>query len=105
MTTIDPLAARLAQLVKAQAGQGAAAATGAKAAAAPSFESLLATAIKDTVAVNHAAEATAMRGILGEASIREVVEAVTAAELGLRTASAVRDRVIAAYQDIIRMPI
>jgi flagellar hook-basal body complex protein FliE len=103
MTSIDPLAARLAQLVKAQAGQGAAATGGAV--PAVSFESLLSTAIKDTVAVNRAGEAAALRGITGEASVREVVEAVTAAELSLQTASAVRDRVIAAYQDIIRMPI
>ena len=104
MTTVDPLAARLAQLVKAQAGQGAAAAAG-RVVHAPSFESLLSTAIKDTVAVNQAAEATALRGVTGEASVRAVVEAVSAAELSLQTASAVRDRVIAAYQDIIRMPI
>ncbi|MFW5680374.1 MAG: flagellar hook-basal body complex protein FliE [Pseudomonadota bacterium] len=107
MTTIDPLAARLAQLVKAQAGQGgaASAAGGANAAAATSFESLLSTAIKDTVAVSKAAEETSLRGMTGDASVRDVVEAVTAAEVGLQTASAVRDRVIAAYQDIIRMPI
>jgi flagellar hook-basal body complex protein FliE len=104
MTTIDPLAARLAQLVKAQAGQGGAA-SAAGAAGAASFESLLSTAIKDTVAVSKAAEETSMRGMTGDASVRDVVEAITAAEVGLQTASAVRDRVISAYQDIIRMPI
>ena len=103
MTTIDPLAARLAQLVKAGAGQGAA--NLGSAGPVPSFESLLSTAIKDTIAVNQAAEATSLRGMTGDASVREVVEAVTAAEVTLQTASAVRDRVIAAYQDIIRMPI
>lgn len=105
MTTIDPLAARLAQLVKAQAGQGAASAGATGQLGTPSFESLLGAAIKDTVAVNQAAESAALRGVTGAASVREVVEAVTAAELSLQTASAVRDRVIAAYQDIIRMPI
>ncbi|TVQ36130.1 MAG: flagellar hook-basal body complex protein FliE [Geminicoccaceae bacterium] len=103
MTTIDPLAARLAHLVKAQAGQAAGASRAGNAAA--SFESLLSTAIKDTVGVHQAAEATAMRGLTGQASVREVVEAVSAAEVTLQTATAVRDRVIAAYQDIIRMPI
>ncbi len=102
MTGIDPLAARLAQLVKAQAGS-----TGAPAGAAggASFEALLSRAVKDTVGASHEAEAVAQRGVMGEASVREVVEAVGQAELGLQTASAVRDRVIAAYQDIIRMPI
>ena len=101
--TVDPLAARLAQLVKAQGQQTAQAPQGA--ATAASFESLLSSAIRDTVEINRAAEQTSMQGVLGEASKREVVEAVTQAELGLQTASAVRDRVIAAYQDIIRMPI
>jgi flagellar hook-basal body complex protein FliE len=102
MTSVDPLAARLAQLVKNQAqtpGGGEAQAAGAD------FQSLLKNAVQDTVDLNHSAETTAMKHVLGEASVREVVEAVTQAEMGLQTASAVRDRVISAYQDIIRMPI
>ena len=39
------------------------------------------------------------------ASLQEVVEAVGRAELGLQKVTAVRDRVIAAYQEILRMPI
>ncbi len=105
MTTVDPLAARLAQLVKAQSAAAAGASASANAPAAPSFEKLLSRAIEDTVSLSKEAETTAMQGILGETSVRDVVEAVTQAELGLQTASAVRDRVIAAYQDIIRMPI
>jgi len=101
MTTINPLAARLAQLVKSQA-QGIGPTPGAGGA---SFEAMLQTAIQETVATSRQAETTAMKGVLGEASVRDVVEAVTQAEMGLKTASAVRDRVIAAYQDIIRMPI
>lgn len=100
MTSIDPLAARLAQLVKIQ-GQAPADA----APLGPNFETMLAEAIRDTVATSRSAETTAARHVLGEASVRDVVEAVTRAEMGLQTASAVRDRVIAAYQDIIRMPI
>jgi flagellar hook-basal body complex protein FliE len=101
MTSVDPLAARLAQLVKTQ-GQAA----GADAAPPTSnFEAMLKAAVRDTVATSRGAETTAAQHVLGEASVREVVEAVTQAEMGLQTASAVRDRVIAAYQDIIRMPI
>jgi len=100
MTSVDPLAARLAQLVKTQGQtQGAGAAQGSN------FEMMLKEAIQDTVATSRSAETTAAEHVLGEASVREVVEAVTRAEMGLQTASAVRDRVIAAYQDIIRMPI
>ncbi len=102
MTSVDPLAARLAQLVKAQ---GQTAGPGDGASAATSFEAMLKDAVRDTVATSRSGETTAIKGVLGEASVREVVEAVTRAEMGLQTASAVRDRVIAAYQDIIRMPI
>jgi flagellar hook-basal body complex protein FliE len=101
MTAIDPLAARLAQLVKNPNRLQEVGGAG----AAPSFDTMLKTAIQDTVATSRSAETTAAKGVLGEASVREVVEAVTQAEMGLQTASAVRDRVIAAYQDIIRMPI
>jgi flagellar hook-basal body complex protein FliE len=43
--------------------------------------------------------------MVGKADLQQVVEAVTAAELGLSTVTAVRDRVVAAYQEIMRMPI
>ena len=100
MTSVDPLAVRLAQLVK---NQGAGPAAGE--APAAGFEAMLKSAIRDTVAESRQAEATAASHVVGDASVREVVEAVTQAEMGLKTASAVRDRVIAAYQQIIRMPI
>jgi flagellar hook-basal body complex protein FliE len=100
MTSVDPLAARLAQLVKNPAqAEDAGAPQGA------TFESMLKQAVRDTVATSRAAETTAAGHVVGEASVREMVEAVSRAEMGLETASAVRDRVIAAYQDIIRMPI
>ena len=37
--------------------------------------------------------------------LQDVVEAVTEAELSLQKVTAVRDRVISAYQEIMRMPI
>jgi flagellar hook-basal body complex protein FliE len=52
-----------------------------------------------------AGERIATQGLLGKAGVQEVVEAVNAAELGLQKVTAVRDRVIAAYQEIMRMPI
>ena len=61
--------------------------------------------------LEHAADAlrkgeeVATAGLLGRASTREVVEAVSAAELALRRVTAVRNRVIAAYQEIMRMQI
>ncbi len=45
------------------------------------------------------------KGIAGTADLREVVTAVTNAEVTLQTALAIRDRVIQAYKDVISMPI
>lgn len=51
------------------------------------------------------AEAASIKGIRGEASIQQVVEAVLEAERTLQTAIAVRDKVVQAYQEISRMAI
>ena len=50
-------------------------------------------------------EAKAVEALTGRASLQDVVEAVTEAELSLQKMTAVRDRVISAYQEIMRMPI
>jgi flagellar hook-basal body complex protein FliE len=46
-----------------------------------------------------------MQGIAGNANLTEVVTAVSRAQLALQTTTAVRDRVVQAYQEIMRMPI
>ena len=50
-------------------------------------------------------EDASARAVTGEAELTEVVQAVTAAEVTLETVVAVRDRMISAYQEIMRMPI
>lgn len=50
-------------------------------------------------------ETMSLKAISGKADIGEVVTAVSNAEMTLQTVTAVRDRVISAYQDILRMPI
>ena len=50
-------------------------------------------------------EAATIRAVTGRASVQEVVEAVAQAELSLQKITAVRDRVVNAYQEIMRMPI
>ncbi len=45
------------------------------------------------------------QAVTGEADLVDVVQAVNAAEVTLKTVTAVRDKVILAYQDIMRMPI
>lgn len=50
-------------------------------------------------------EAMAMKSVAGETELVDIVTAVTNAELTLQTVVAVRDRVVQAYQDVIKMPI
>jgi flagellar hook-basal body complex protein FliE len=49
-------------------------------------------------------EIASMQAVTGKADLAAVTEAVTNAQVALQTVVAVRDRVIAAYQDIIKMP-
>jgi flagellar hook-basal body complex protein FliE len=50
-------------------------------------------------------EAKSLAGVTGEADVQSVVEALAAAEMTMRTVVAVRDKVVEAYHDILRMPI
>jgi flagellar hook-basal body complex protein FliE len=50
-------------------------------------------------------EQQSTQAVAGQVDIRDVVMAVNNAEVTLQTAVAVRDKVIAAYQEIMRMPI
>jgi flagellar hook-basal body complex protein FliE len=51
------------------------------------------------------AEVSAIAGITGNVPVQQVVESVMSAEQALQTALAVRDKLIAAYQEISRMAI
>ena len=70
-----------------------------------SFGEMLKGQLDDTIQAGRLAEQKTADAVVGKADIQQVVEAVTAAELGLSTVTAVRDRVVAAYQEIMRMPI
>jgi len=50
-------------------------------------------------------EQASLAGVTGKADIAQVAAAVANADATLTTIVAVRDRVISAYQDIIKMPI
>ncbi|WP_108662718.1 flagellar hook-basal body complex protein FliE [Acuticoccus kandeliae] len=50
-------------------------------------------------------EAASIAGVNGDASVQNVVRALMTAEQQLRAAIAVRDRVVAAYQEVSRMQI
>jgi flagellar hook-basal body complex protein FliE len=70
-----------------------------------SFTDFLSEAVKDSVATIKHGEAMAAKQVAGQADIVEVVNAVNAAEITLDTVVAVRDKVVAAYQSILNMPI
>jgi flagellar hook-basal body complex protein FliE len=75
------------------------------AAGAGGFDNLLKAELQQAVGALQRSEQASIAGVTGTASIQEVVEAITAAELTLQKVTAVRDRVITAYQEIMRMPI
>ncbi len=77
----------------------------APAAAGGNFANLLKSVASEAIAQNHQAEELSKAAITGKADLREVVLAVNNAELTLETVVAVRDKVINAYSDILRMPI
>lgn len=50
-------------------------------------------------------EATARAAMTGEANIHQLIEALTSTQNAVETVAAVRDRVVEAYQEILRMPV
>lgn len=98
---IDPLSAARAYQATARANQ-AAAGGGAE---AVDFGSLVQEAIRQASQSAGAAESQAAAVAAGRGDIVEVVTAIAAAETQLQTVMAVRDQVISAYQEILRMPI
>ncbi len=73
--------------------------------AGSAFATLLRREAGAAVDALRAGEQAALDGLAGRAGVQDVVAAVSQAELGLQKVTAVRDRVIAAYQEILRMPI
>ena len=84
------------------AGSGAAAP--AKAGGAGGFADLVKSAAESSVDSLRKSEAVGLQAAVGKADLTDVVTAVSNAEVTLQTVAALRDRVIQAYQEILRMP-
>jgi flagellar hook-basal body complex protein FliE len=69
------------------------------------FGDLLRKAAENAVETLKQGEQASLQGVAGKADIAQVAAAVANADATLQTIVAVRDRVIAAYQDIIKMTI
>lgn len=75
------------------------------AAAGPSFGDVLGQAMDEAVASGVRADSASLAAASGKASVTDVVTALSNADVTLQAVVAVRDKVVAAYQDIMRMPI
>ena len=69
-----------------------------------SFSNLLKEGLQSAVDTQYKSESMKMDAITGKVDLADLVTSVNNAELSLNTVIAVRDKIIGAYQDIIRMP-
>ena len=100
---ISPLAAAKAyastqKAIGVDAGEGGGAVGG-------GFGAILKSAMSDVVTTSRTAESQMVAQVQGKAELVDVATALSAAETSLQTVMAVRDQVISAYQEIMRMPI
>ena len=86
-------------------GQSLAQPSAGPAAAAKDFLAFVKDAAEDAVKTGQKGEAMSIAGVAGKADVMDVVRAVGAAEVTLQTVVAVRDKMVNAYQELIRMPI
>lgn len=70
-----------------------------------SFGEFLDGHIADAVKTLQRSESVSAAAVAGKASAQEVVRAVMAAEMTVQTVVAIRDKMVAAYQDIMRMAV
>jgi flagellar hook-basal body complex protein FliE len=70
-----------------------------------SFADILKEGVASSINTIKAGEQMSAKAVTGQADMIDVVQAVNAAELTLQSVVALRDRMIGAYQEIMRMPI
>ncbi|ESQ74581.1 flagellar hook-basal body complex protein FliE [Asticcacaulis sp. AC402] len=78
---------------------------GGEAVSAPDFGKMLQGAMEQTLKSTGQAEHMMIQQQAGQAELIDAVTAVSSAELQLQSVIAIRDQVISAYQEIMRMPI
>lgn len=70
-----------------------------------SFGDMMSGMLDNALSTAKAGEQASAQAVAGKADINEVVMAVNNAELSLQTIVGIRDKIIGAYQEILRMPI
>jgi flagellar hook-basal body complex protein FliE len=73
--------------------------------AGPDFGAMVKEAIGSVVDAGHRSDAQAKAMAAGKANIVDVVTAVTETEVAIEALVSVRDKVIQAYEEIMKMPI
>ena len=91
-----------AQLLE-QAAKGAQSAQ--QAHTGPEFSELLSDSINSVVEAGNRSDQMAVQAVNGESNMVDVVTAIAETEVAIEGMVAVRDRVISAYEEIMRMPI
>jgi flagellar hook-basal body complex protein FliE len=71
----------------------------------PAFDQLVAEGLEQARGSGYKSEAVSTASLANKAELHELVGAISNAELTLNTVVAVRDKMIGAYQEILRMPI
>ncbi|MFT8419713.1 MAG: flagellar hook-basal body complex protein FliE [Acetobacter sp.] len=69
------------------------------------FSSALDTALKGAIQTGKSAEAQTATGLSGKGNMSDIATSVEEAKLTLQTVTTVRDRVVQAYQDVMKMAI
>jgi flagellar hook-basal body complex protein FliE len=95
----------IANAVAAYANSAKTATLGDTAASGSGFGDMLKQAADGAIGSLEKGEAASLGAVTGKADINQVVSAMSNAELTLQAVTAIRDRVISAYQDVLRMPI
>jgi flagellar hook-basal body complex protein FliE len=100
LKAFNPLQGLKAGLAVAQPGVSVGNTAGGK-----DFLSFVKDAAEDAIKTGQKAEAMSVAGVAGKADVLQVVQAVGSAEVTLQTVVAVRDKMVQAYQELIRMPV
>ena len=101
------MVARIGDAIAAYAKTGQIEAGGGMETRAPGkdFASFLRESAQEAHEVLKSGEQMSMKAITGKADLNDVIVAVNDAEMTLQTVVGLRDRMIQAYQEILRMPI
>ena len=106
MTDFSAVRSSYVQAAYAKTVKGEARIDAGDAATAPKdFSSMVGQAAANAVESVREGDSMAIKGLTGQASLQQVVQATMAMEQTVQVSVALRDKLIEAYQDIIRMPV